>query len=172
MKQRALYLSILLFATIYSCSDTEQVRDQIVGRWQYDTETILAQVKADQSIPHSQYQMVESAMSIYQTAVFDFQEDGTLILESPGGDQVGTWNLSENGKEVSINFSGEDQPNRITALTETQFTLEALPDGPEILYPRIFIAADPVEATTTERVDSTKIYEHTRPARPKEGSDQ
>lgn len=79
-------------------------------------------------------------MSIYEDAVFSFVEDGTLLVVTNGIEQSGTWEMSSDGRQLTINLSGQDQPNDILELTSRKLVLAPIPEV-GLFYKRIFVPA-------------------------------
>jgi uncharacterized lipoprotein len=145
--------NLLLFAfvvTILSaCGNHEEVRQQIIGKWRYDTEAIVEDAKA-RNYTEQRVAVVQSAMQLYQYLVFNFQEDGTLILESPTAPPIsGTWELSSDAEELTISLSQEGHPGKLAEVSEERIIIETN-DNPDLHFTRIFIPVEE-EENTTER---------------------
>jgi hypothetical protein len=137
-------LLFALVATILSaCSNNEEVRQQIIGKWRYDTEAVVEDARS-RNYSDAKLSGVQSAMLLFQHLVFDFQEDGTLILESPTAPPIsGTWKLSEDAEELTISLSQEGHPGKLTEVSEERIVVETN-NNPNLHFTRIFI---PVEET-------------------------
>jgi Tfp pilus assembly protein PilV len=139
MKKYILLSALAILAM--SCTNNEAARQIIIGKWKYDTQAILESTRTRNDISNNEIQMVEGTMALYATAVFDFQEDGTLQLDVNGTRQMGTWKLSANAKVLYLNLSGQDQPNDIAELTEQRIVLPYSKEE-KIMYTRILIPAE------------------------------
>ena len=115
-------LLALLPALFHSCTDNQQARKTLIGNWSYDAKSILDSARL-LNPTENQMAMVEGAMSIYKDAVFSFVEDGTLLVVTNGIEQSGTWEMSGDGQQLTINLSGQDQPNDILELTSRKLVL-------------------------------------------------
>ena len=136
------YILLSLMAILaVACTNNEQAKQVLIGKWKYDTAAILEEIRNREGVTNQEIMMIEGTMALYATAVFEFQEDGTLQFEANGAKQMGTWELSGNAQTLYLNLSGENQPNEVAELTEQRVVL---PYSPEqgILYTRILI---PVE---------------------------
>ena len=131
MKPLTFFALLLIFLS--ACSDKEPSSQSLVGSWRYDTEAILDSVRV-QNRSESEMAMVQGAMSIYQDAIFNFQEEGELSVVTNGIKQSGTWAFSANGKQLTINLSGQGQPNEV---------LGTIPPSGAVLF-RWFPPARPV----------------------------
>lgn len=139
---------MLLFALITivlsACSNYEEVRQQIIGKWRYDTEAVVEDARR-RNYSEQRVANVQAAMMLYQYLVFDFQEDGTLILESPTAPPIsGTWKLSNNAEELTISLSQEGHPGKLTEVSQDRLVI-GTNNNPNLHYTRIFI---PVEEET------------------------
>lgn len=139
MKYSLIALLAILLST--ACTNNEAARQTLIGKWKYDTQTILQDIKKRDDLTTQQIMMVEGSMALYATATFEFHEDGDVDLETNGAKQLGTWKLNNNGDVLFMNFSGQDQPNNIKELSEERFILAADQDQ-GILYNRVFIPAE------------------------------
>lgn len=135
-------LLFALVATILSaCSNNEEVRQQIIGKWRYDAEAIFEDARS-RNYSDDKLGSIQSAMVLYQHLVFDFQEDGTLVLESPSAAPIsGTWKLSEDAEELTISLSQEGHPGKLTEVSEERLVVETN-NNPNLHFTRIFV---PVE---------------------------
>ncbi len=137
MKKIALFALLLALAS--ACQDNEEARRNLIGRWSYDVEGILNSARM-QNPTENEMAIVQGAMSIYKDAVFEFGEDGTLIVITNGIEQRGTWELADDGSQLYINLSGQGQPNDILELSEKRLVLAPIPES-GLFYRRIFIPA-------------------------------
>ena len=133
------FIALLLLLLSASCTDNEHSRETLIGSWRYDTEAILDSLRI-QEPTENELAMVQGAMTIYKDAVFDFKEDGALIVVTNGIEQSGTWEMSSNGKQMTINLSGQGQPNDILELTHERLMLAPIPEA-GVFYKRIFVPA-------------------------------
>ncbi|MCB0560838.1 MAG: hypothetical protein H6573_24535 [Lewinellaceae bacterium] len=129
----------LLLLLLSACKDNEDARQTLIGSWSYDAQAILDSLRI-QEPTESEMAMVQGAMTIYKDAVFDFKEDGTLMVVTNGIEQSGTWEMSSNGKQMTINLSGQGQPNDILELTHERLMLAPIPEA-GVFYKRIFVPA-------------------------------
>ncbi|HKK80511.1 MAG TPA: hypothetical protein VJ933_12825 [Phaeodactylibacter sp.] len=138
-------LLFALVATILSaCSNNEEVRQQIIGKWRYDTEAIVEDARS-RNYSEAKLGSVQSAMLLYQYLVFDFQEDGTLVLESPTAPPIsGTWKLSDDAEELTISLSQEGHPGKLTEASEDRLVIETN-NNPNLHFTRIFIPVEEEE---------------------------
>ena len=136
---RKFYFFALLMAALFACTQNEQARETLTGSWRYDTQAILDSLRVRQP-SETELAMVEGAMTIYKDAVFKFKEDGSLIVVTNGIEQTGTWEMSSSGRQLTINLSGQGQPNDIMELSEQRLVLAPLPEA-GVFYTRIFIPA-------------------------------
>ena len=136
---RKFLLLALLPALLHSCTDNQQARKTLIGKWSYDAKVILDSARV-LNPTENQMAMVEGAMSIYEDAVFSFVEDGTLLVVTNGIEQSGTWEMSSDGRQLTINLSGQDQPNDILELTSRKLVLAPIPEV-GLFYKRIFVPA-------------------------------
>jgi hypothetical protein len=131
----------LLAVVLSGCGNYDEVHDQIVGKWRYDTQAIVDDARS-QNLPDAKVASVEAAMNLYQFLTFDFQEDGTLLLESPSAAPIsGTWKLSSDATELTISLSQEGHPGLLTEVSDKRMVVETN-NNPNIHFTRIFI---PVE---------------------------
>jgi len=143
---RKFTLLVLLPAILYACGNGELAKQKLIGSWRYDVQSILDTVRAHNP-SETEWAMVEGVMTIYKDAIFDFQEDGTLIVVTNGIKQDGTWEMSADGRQLSINLSGPGKPNDVVELTADRLTLAPIPDM-GLFYKRIFI---PVEENPAQQ---------------------
>lgn len=141
------YTLIALLPLLFlACSNNEADRQLIIGKWKYDTDTILEEMRQRDDLTDQDINVVEAIMGVYQNAIFDFQEDGTLSLELKSVPQMGKWELSGDSKNLILNLSGRDQVNPVQELSEDRIVLAPIPEQ-GIQHTRIFI---PVEAGTAD----------------------
>ena len=131
---------VLLLSVIYSsCVDNKPPGKYLTGSWSYDVQSILDSARL-MNPSENEMAMVEGAMTIYKDAVFEFQESGGLVVVTNGIEQTGTWSMSSDGKQLTINLSGQGQPNEILELTEKRLVLAPIPEI-GLFYKRIFVPA-------------------------------
>jgi hypothetical protein len=78
------YSLIVLLAVLFStaCTNNEAARQTLIGKWKYDTQTILQNIKKRDDLTTQQIMMVEGSMALYTTTFFEFHEDGEINLET------------------------------------------------------------------------------------------
>jgi len=137
------YTLIALLPLLFlACSDNEATRQIIIGTWKYDAAAILKEMRERGDLTDHDISVVEATMGVYQNAIFNFQDDGTLRLELKGVPQLGKWELSSDSKNLILNLSGRDQVNPIQEISEQRIVLAPLPEQ-GIQHTRIFIPVEP-----------------------------
>ncbi|MCG8329728.1 MAG: hypothetical protein MI974_18680 [Chitinophagales bacterium] len=134
----------IMAVLLSACQSNEQATQTIIGQWKYDGDAIMAEMQNQEGITDQDIMVVQAAMGLYKTAVFEFKEDGTLNMITDRATQVGKWHLSDDAETLFMNMSGTDQPNGITALSEEKMVLAPSPES-GIKYTRILV---PVGTTT------------------------
>ena len=128
----------LLATLIFACSKgNENARQLIIGQWKYDTQAILDDANK-RNMSDQDKLLVQGTMAVYKDAVFNFKADSTLVIISNGINQFGSWKMSENGKTLFLNLSGQDQPNTVSSISSGRIVLAPDPQR-GIRYSRIFI---------------------------------
>lgn len=150
---KKLLLFALVATVLSACSNHEEVRQQIIGKWRYDTEAIVEDARA-RNYSDEKVGAVQASMSLYQFLVFDFQEDGTLVLESPTAAPIsGTWNLSSDAEKLTISLSHEGHPGNLIEASDERIVVGT--DGnPDLHFTRIFIPVEdkaPQEEATPQQ---------------------
>lgn len=135
---KRLMVMALLATLIFACSKgNENAGQLIIGQWKYDTQAILDDANK-RNISDQDKQLVQGTMAVYKDAVFNFKADSTLVIVSNGINQFGSWKMSENGKTLFLNLSGQDQPNTVSSISSGRIVLAPDPQR-GIRYSRIFI---------------------------------
>jgi len=131
----------LLVSLLAACQNNEEERQIIIGKWRYDPVAIVQDAR-ERGLPSVRIQAIEGAMSIYQNFVFDFKEDGTLIMNSPNSSPIsGTWRLTPDGEKMAISLSSEGVPGKLVELSEERIIISSEQDS-TLQFTRIFIPAE------------------------------
>ncbi len=133
----------LLVAFSYACTSKSYEPEDVIGSWKYDTAAILSSVDPA-NVEENKMQLLQRTMSLYKDAIFLFEENGTLSIETNGIHLWGKWRLSLDGSQLIFNLSGKDMVNDITELASTRMILAPIPER-GIFYPRIFVPAPNAE---------------------------
>ncbi len=131
----------LLVSLLAACQNNEEERQIIIGKWRYDPVAIIQDAR-ERGLPSVRVKAIEGAMSVYQNVIFDFKEDGTLIMDSPNSSPIsGTWRLTSNGEKMAISLSAEGVPGKLVELSEERIIISSEQDS-TLQFTRIFIPAE------------------------------
>lgn len=131
----------LLVSLLAACQNNEEERQIVIGKWRYDPVAIIEDAR-ERGLPEVRVQAIQGAMTIYQNVIFDFKEDGTLIMESPSSSPIsGTWRLTPNGEKMAISLSSEGVPGELLELSEERIIISSKQDS-TLQFTRIFIPAE------------------------------
>jgi hypothetical protein len=131
----------LLVSFLAACQNNEEERQIIIGKWRYDPVAIIQDAR-ERGLPSVRVKAIEGAMSVYQNVIFDFKEDGTLIMDSPNSSPIsGTWRLTSNGEKMAISLSAEGVPGKLVELSEERIIISSEQDS-TLQFTRIFIPAE------------------------------
>jgi hypothetical protein len=135
--KRIYKIAAFLLPLLAACSNPQaDLKENIIGQWQYDVQAVLEGAKA-RDLSEQQLMVVEGVMEVYKDAIFNFRQDSMLVITSGGIEQFGAWKLSTDQKTLFLNISGYDQPNLIKEASGERLILAADP-GKQVYYDRIF----------------------------------
>lgn len=110
-------------------------------KWKYDEDAIREAAKSALKT-NQEEDLMNNALARLQNAYFVFNEDGSMMLDMPDQQLLGTWELSEDSKEFFILIGGTSNlGNRVTSITENQIHLAADAERGAI-FPKIFKPAE------------------------------
>lgn len=140
---------VAIIALLASCSDNEEQKQMLLGKWQYDAFRMSEEFQKTK--PTAQEQVaLERFVMMYQNDALIFEEDGTLSITTPNGATMnGAWDVSPDGKTLVFDLGSQDIPNTITKLTNEELILAA-DSLNRSKYTRIFKKVEGPKPTTEE----------------------
>lgn len=130
--------ALIPFLLLACSGKNEEVKQQLTGKWKYDAQAIIEKARTQENLTDSDVTVIEGAMGLYKDAVFNLKEEDQLELVIRGASQVGTWNITDNGKVLVLNLNGQDQRNPIESISSSMFVLKPVPEL-GIKHQRIFV---------------------------------
>lgn len=106
-------LIALFFAAIIFTGCSNKPKDMIVKKWKITDMTM-----SGQSMP-------DSAKNMISNGTLEFTKDGKMSLTGmgTGGDQSGTYTLSDDGKILTVVTDGKSETNDVTELSKSKLVI-------------------------------------------------
>ncbi len=116
MKKLIVFL-LLAGTVLIGCKD--KPKDIIVNKWKI----------TDMSMPGQA--MPDSVKSMISQGTMEFTKDGKMTLTGmgTGGDQSGTYTLSDDGKTLTVVTNGKSEMNEVTELSKSKLKIEDKANG-------------------------------------------
>lgn len=144
---RLLILVLPLFLLMNSCVDPIQqeyeknVKIISSKAWKYESESIREAAKSTLK-SNKEEDLMNNALERLEGASFNFNEDGSMLLDMTNQQLPGNWELSKDSKEFYILIGGASNfPNPVVEILPDRITLGADYEK-GIIFPKIFV---PVE---------------------------
>ena len=142
-----LFLLLPLFL-ISSCTGnseervyTNNVKIVTSTKWKYDADAIREAAKSTLKTNQDE-DLMNGALSRLQNAAFIFNEDGSMMLDAPQKQYLGTWELTKDSKEFFILLEGTSSiGNTVSKITKDRIVLAADYEKGSI-FPKIFIPTE------------------------------
>jgi hypothetical protein len=114
----------LLLASCFLLAACQQnaVRQQIVGEWRYDIDSMRRELVLTQN-DRAQRSYMESMIYGLQMAKVSFKPDGSAVFNLDGTEKTGDWALRRNGRQLVMRLSDQPQVSQIEYISADTLVL-------------------------------------------------
>lgn len=119
--QAKLSLLLALCFLLAACQQNA-VRQQIVGEWRYDIDSMRRELVLTQN-DRAQRSYMESMMHALQMARVSFKSDGSAVFNLDGTEKTGDWALRRNGRQLVMRLSDQPQVSQIEYISADTLVL-------------------------------------------------
>ncbi len=137
MLRAAFILTLMLFSL--SCRP-DRHSERLIGAWRYDAAATKALMEKE-GASASEVNYMESILNSLAQGILEFQDEGKLVYRIGDLEQEGTWRLNRNGRELRMNWTGEQQLSHVRVLTPDTLILEPRVDA-GLHFPRVLFSVD------------------------------
>jgi len=137
---RNLSFLLLLSLVLSSCLKEQKIKEELVGSWRYDLDSMKKENFKRQT-DSSQRNYMESMMQALGMAKIDLLDDGSAIFQLDDTLQKGNWSVQKNGQELVMQLQDGTQVSRIQRIgRDTIFLDPVSAPGPQ--FTRILVPAN------------------------------
>lgn len=137
---RNLSFLLLLSLILSSCLKEQKIKEELVGSWRYDLDSMKKENFKRQT-DSSQRNYMESMMQALGMAKIDLLDDGSAVFQLDDTLQKGNWSLQKNGQELVMQLQDGTQVSRIQRIgRDTIFLDPVSAPGPQ--FTRILVPAN------------------------------
>ena len=137
---RNLSFILLLSLILSSCLKEQKIKEELVGSWRYDLDSMKKENFKRQT-DSGQRNYMESMMQALGMAKIDLFDDGSAVFQLDDTLQKGNWSVQKNGQELVMQLQEGTQVSRIQRIARDTIFLDPV-SAPGPQFTRILVPAN------------------------------